>query len=72
MKTKKMTKRDCYEELERIARVVCEQKVEQDELPAFRLCFKSVLDELARIHDEERRKAEEKADERNLKKYFRT
>ena len=69
MKTKKMTKKDCYEELERLARVVCERKVEQDELQSFRLCFKGVLDELSKIHDEERRKAEEREVERNRKKY---
>ena len=66
---KKITKSECYEELERLARVVCEQKVEQEDLPAFRLCFKSVLDELARIHNDERRRAEERENERNRKKY---
>lgn len=66
---KKTTKKQCYQELERLARVVCEQKIEKDDLPAFRLCFRSVLDELAKIHDAERKRAEEREIEKNRRKH---
>ena len=46
---KKITKKACYEELERLARVVCEQKVDKGELETFRNLFRPVLYDLAML-----------------------
>lgn len=60
MASKKVTMQDCFNELERVCRIITEQKVEENELPMFRKCLQSSLTELTKMRQIKADKAAEK------------
>lgn len=63
------TKKECYEELERIARIITDYKINKIEYANFKLGFIPVLRELDKIKDKERANKEFSKIERRKKKY---
>lgn len=63
------TKKECYEELERMARIIADYKIGKLEFANFKLAFVSVLRELDKIKDKERANKEFSKIERRKKKY---
>lgn len=63
------TKKECYEELERIARIISDYRIDKMEYANFKLAFVPVLRELDKIKDKERANKDFSKIERRKKKY---
>ena len=61
--------KECYEELERIARIICERKIGQCDVKFLRSAMQGTLTEISKQKDKERNDAEARKLERLSKKY---
>lgn len=61
--------KECYEELERIARIICERKIDQCDVKFLRSAMQGTLTEINKLKDKEREDAEARKLARLSKKY---
>ena len=68
---KKYTVNQCLEELERVAKIVCYEKVNENELDFFKKTMQGALEKLALARAEARERKEKRLRERQARKYTR-
>lgn len=71
MDNKKLTEKDCLEEVLRLVKIFCFQKIEKSEIPLFRELIGQAMREYLKRTDEKRAKVEQAKIEREARKHER-
>lgn len=71
MENKKLTEKDCLEEVLRLVKIFCFQKIEKSEIPQIRALMGHAMTEYLKLTDKKRQLAEDRKIERQAKKHER-
>lgn len=71
MEQKKLTEKDCLEEVLKFVKIFCFQKIEKSEIPLFRELIGQAMREYLKRTDEKRAKVEQAKIEREARKHER-